>query len=280
MRPRDAAVRFVATGLAFLLAAQAEAQSPAPIDSMPRLTIRRGEGLVGLLRNSDVRVAVDRDAYVAMFAIAPGTSAAPIQVLAPREPQETSLLRAGKSYPVRPLSGRALMHLAEADRPPLLVAFVSLVRPNLGAFREGTRWSTELVVSDSTLRDTPALLKALAHELYGDVPYREVFGTDVPYRVVTERATEAVHVTPTASAGFESDCLTKFATLSYTGAVTQATNNSEQRPLTNAGSCGGFGVDWPAPITTVYPSIGSTTASPSGASAPTPAATATPARVP
>lgn len=88
------------------------------------------------------------------------------------------------------------------------------MRPNLTAFREGTRWSTELVVSDSTLRETPALVSAIAKEMYGDLPYREVFGTDVPYRVVTERAADAVHVRPAASAGLETDCLTRFATLS------------------------------------------------------------------
>lgn len=263
-------------GVALLLAAPLSAQTAASADSLPRLTIKRGDGLIGLLRDTDVRVAVDRDAYVAVFALSPGNSLAPIQVLAPSQPQESSPLRGGKSYRIRPLSGRGLMNLADAGQPPVLIAFVSLVRPNLGAFREGTRWATELVVSDSILRDTPALVRALAAELYGDLPYAQVFGTDVPYRVVTERANEPVRLLTTASAGLEATCLTKFTTLSYTKAIENSATNGEQRPLPESGgTCGGIAIDWPATDTKVYPAIG-TTSAPASATTPASAPTKVP----
>ena len=282
MRQSDAvSFRRGLLGIALLFAGPLSAQSPTSADPLPRLTIRRGEGLVGLLRESDVRVAVDRDAYVAVFAVTPGSKIAPIQVLAPSDPQEQTPLRGGKSYVIRPLSGRGLMHLANAGSPPVLVAFVSLVRPNLAAFREGTRWSTELVVADSTLRETPAVVRAIAKELYGDLPYREVFGTDVPYRVVTERATEAVHLSSTASAGLETDCLSRFATLSYTQAITQASNSGDQRPLpTGAGTCSGISVDWPIESTKVYPAIGAPSTPTSSASSTSPVTSVPAARVP
>jgi hypothetical protein len=179
-----------------------------------------------------------------------------------------------------------LLNLADAGRPPLLVAFVSLVRPNLGAFRQGTRWSTELVVADSAIRDTPALVQAIARELYGDLPYRDVFGTDVPYRVVTERTSDPLRLTPKAlaamSAGLESDCLTKVATLSYETAIARATEDQSQRPLGSSGGlCGGIGIDWPVAPTKLYPEIGVPSAPPSASSSPTQAPPASgPSRVP
>jgi len=61
---------------------------------------------------------------VAVFAVTPGSKVAPIQVLVPSDPPEQTPLRGGRSYVIRPLSGRGLMHLAEAGSAPVLVAFV------------------------------------------------------------------------------------------------------------------------------------------------------------
>ena len=64
----------------------ASAQTATYVE-LPQLTMRGGTGLRSLIEIAGVTLSVDRDAYVAAFALSPSRLDAPFQVLSPAAPK-------------------------------------------------------------------------------------------------------------------------------------------------------------------------------------------------
>ena len=219
-----------------------------PAVSLPQLTMRGGTGFRSLLETSGMWLSVDRDAYVAVFAFSPSRLEAPFQLLSPIAPKESSRLSAGRIYHTTRILPQSVMWLAAGNSSTVIVAFVSGVRPNLAAFQKDGRWATELIVSDTSDIGTKQFVTAMARELYGDLPYREAFGTDVPYRVVVRQLNDELPLSRYSGYRTATDCLSNINQLSWSAAIDQASAATGMAPRTAAvgdAGCGGYGIDWP-----------------------------------
>lgn len=253
------------------LAAQADSQM-----ELPRLTITGATGLRSLLEVAGLSLTVDRDAYVAVFALSPARFEAPFQLLSPVSPREPSHLTAGRVYHTTRVLPASAVRLASTNGSAVIVAFVSGVRPNLAKFQKDGRWATDLIVSDTTNIGTKQFVTAMARELYGDLPYREAFGTDVPYRVVVRQLSAEPPLSRYAGFRSATECLAAFNQLSWSAAIEQASAAAGMAPRTDAvggsSGCGSYGIDWPTgdlvPRATDGPPRGPTASQPATSSPP------------
>lgn len=239
--------------VATAVSSSAMAAQTEPDPQLPRLTIAGATGLRSLLEVAGMRLTVDRDAYVVVFALSPARFEAPFQLLSPVSPKASSHLTAGRVYHTTRILPAGVMRLAStnssANGSTVVVAFVSGVRPNLSKFENGGTWASELVMSDTTDIGPRQFVAAMARELYGDLPYREAFGTDVPYRVEVRQLSTDPPLSRYAGFRSATECLGTFNQLSWSAAIQQASSAGGMAPRPDAvgtgPGCGSYGVDWP-----------------------------------
>ncbi|MEN9507996.1 MAG: hypothetical protein RLZZ621_559, partial [Gemmatimonadota bacterium] len=128
-------------GVATLFATHATAQD-RPV---PQLSLSGTANVRTLAQWPGLSLTVARDAYVAVFAVTRGRRELPLQVLAPRNPSDKGMVKAGQRLRVRQLAKDELLHLVNWGEAPVVVAFASTVRPNMSAFDGGKdTWARDL----------------------------------------------------------------------------------------------------------------------------------------
>ncbi len=237
------------------------AQTSSRATEVPNLRLQGVGGVRSLVDLSGVSVSVDSTAYVAVFLLSPGMRESPLQVISPATPATSSQLAAGRRQRTLPLAASALLRQSSAGEP-IIVAFVSTVQPNLDVFRDGDRWATDLVVTDTAAAAPSALVQSLATALFGVAATR---GVVAPYRVMVQQLSSALPLNRYGGVPSASECLSEIVRTGWSPAFAENYGNSgELRPLDGgSGGCSGYRVDWVAPA----PSAGSS----AGASAQPPA---------
>ncbi len=141
----------------------------------PPVTIARVSAVTSLANWPGLELSVDKDAYVTVFAVTRTKGAAlPIQILSPARPNDSGRLRAGKSVTPRRLLGDEALHLLNYGESPLVVAFSSTEKPDLTAFKQGTRWGHDLLM-DTLAGNDQQMVEIIAKTIYAaGVPFNAV----------------------------------------------------------------------------------------------------------
>lgn len=193
----------VRTTLAVLVGMQfgvgyASAQA-APDRPVPQLSLSGTSNVRALAQWPGVSLTVDRDAFVAVFAVTRGRREFPLQILAPQNPSAKGFVKAGERLRVRQLAKDEMLHLVNWGEAPVIVAFASTVRPDLSAYVGGrNQWGRDLLL------DTAATTQ---QELV-DVLGKSIFGRDAQYDVVVSTASTPTPLSRYADVwAFDNSCL-------------------------------------------------------------------------
>lgn len=167
--------------------------------AVPRLAMQGVNSVRTLTQWPGVLLTVDRDAYVAVFAVTRGRRDYPIQVLAPTRPSELGRVKGGQRVKVRTIDNGEMLHLVNWGESPVVVAFASTVAPDLTVFDGGgNRWGRDLLL-DTLAVDQQELI---------DILGKTIFGRDAQYDVVVSSASVPSPVTRTANLwAFDNSCL-------------------------------------------------------------------------
>lgn len=157
------------------LLAQGVEPKASPIVPAPLLFVRGLTAVTSLADWPGLSLSVSKDAYVTVFAVTrPNGSAMPIQILSPTRPTDAGRLRAGKTVKPRRLLRDEALHLLNYGGSPLIVAFASNVKPELGAFKASGGWGHDLLM-DTLAVTEQQMVEILAKTLYSaGVPFEAV----------------------------------------------------------------------------------------------------------
>ncbi len=148
------------------LLAQGTVADSSRAATTPMVTIAGVSAVTSLANWPGLALSVNKDAYVTVFAVTRTKgSALPIQILSPARPNDAGRLRAGKTVSPRRLLGDEALHLLNYGGSPLIVAFASTVKPDLTAFKEGTRWGHDLLM-DTLAGNDQQMVEILAQTIY------------------------------------------------------------------------------------------------------------------
>ena len=173
------------------LSAQAAASAP------PRLSMEVRRNVSKLSAWPGTTITVDRDAWVAAFAVTRGARSLPLQVLFPTAPGKAAFVKAGQQVPLRRLDNREALHLVNFGEAPVVVVFASAVAPDLSAFIDGGRWGHDLLLGNA-VADQLGMV-----ELLGTT----VFGYTTPYSVEVRSTAEPAPAAPRATSwSFDNSC--------------------------------------------------------------------------
>ena len=179
--------RVATVALCFTAAAPLVAQSAT--DALPRISLDARADISKLSAWPGASVKVDRDAWVAAFAVTRGSRALPVQLLSPAKPGQPALVKAGQRVPVRRLDNFEMLHLVNYGTAPVLVVFASSQAPDLSAFAAGTQWGRDLLL-DTLVANQQEMVDLLG---------KTIFGTDGRYAVEVRSTPEASPISRTAS---------------------------------------------------------------------------------
>ena len=186
---------------AAMVTTEAVAQrSPSAQDqSVPQLSLSGTADVRTLGQWPGISLTVDRDAFVAVFAVTRGRREYPLQVLAPQNPSAKGFVKRGERLRVRRLAKDEMLHLVNWGEAPVVVAFASTVRPDLSAFMGGrNQWGRDLLL------DTAATSQQALVEILG----KSIFGANVPYDAVVSSASSPTPLSRYADVwSFDNDCL-------------------------------------------------------------------------
>jgi hypothetical protein len=173
---RSAVRAMTRTGALMLAVSAASAQEGVrTTEVLPQISLRNVQnGIMSLSAWPGISVTVDRDAFVAVFAITRGRADFPVQVLSPFRPGDSGRLKAGRISRVRSLDRYELLHLVNYGEAPVVVAFASPTKPDLSSFADRQAWGRDLLL------DTAASSQKEMVDILG----KTIFGNDVPYDVV------------------------------------------------------------------------------------------------
>lgn len=154
------------------LGAQSANTAPTPT---PQVTVTGVSAVTSLANWPGLSLSVNSDAYVTVFAVTRTKgSALPIQVLSPARPNDAGRLKAGQTVKPRRLLGDEALHLLNYGASPLIVAFASSVKPEMGAFNAGTTWGHDLLM-DTLAGTDQQMVEILAKTIYAaGVPFDAV----------------------------------------------------------------------------------------------------------
>lgn len=195
-RPVSLVVRPLLVGAISLLAAQSLSAQGA-LAPEPRATIQMRGGVSRLSAWPGATITVDRDAWVAAFAVTRGSRTLPVQVLSPLKPGKAGWVKAGSQVPLRQIANGEALHLVNYGEAPVVVVFTSSQRPDLSAFADGARWAPDVLLGNAVMSQEEMV------ELLGNT----IFGYSATYSAAVSSAAEPKPVTRTASSWvFGSEC--------------------------------------------------------------------------
>lgn len=190
------ALRPLFAGALFLLGAST-ASAQESLVSPPRASIQMRGGVTRLSTWPGAYITVDRDAWVAAFAVTRGSRTLPVQVLSPVKPGKAGLVKAGARVPLRQIANGEALHLVNFGEAPVVVVFASSQRPDLSAFADGARWAPDVMLGNAVMSQEDMV------ELIGNT----IFGYSASYSVTVSNAAEPKPTTRTASSWvFGEDC--------------------------------------------------------------------------
>jgi len=161
----------------------------ASLTPAPRASIQMRGGVSRLSAWPGASVTVDRDAWVAAFAVTRGSRTLPVQVLSPIKPGKAGWVKAGAKVPLRQVANGEALHLVNYGEAPVVVVFASSQRPDLSAFADGARWAPDVMLGNAVMSQEEMV------ELLGST----IFGYSAEYSVAVSNAAEPKPITRTAS---------------------------------------------------------------------------------
>jgi hypothetical protein len=116
-------------------------------------------------RTAALQIAVDRPAFVTVFAVSRDAAGATLKVIGPVAPGSHARLEPRTAGTLRALSGAE--RLAMSRRGPIeILAFASETPPSLAAFADGPRFSDAYDVSGPAAQSEAELIQLVAQALY------------------------------------------------------------------------------------------------------------------